>query len=89
MSKQVDESARSASGARRPRWSKSVRMEARRAETRRHGARFTTAAPEGIRPTALMKKVTEQLVVEMTEAQPPARKDHTFCAMLLRRQKTP
>ena len=41
-------------------------MVARRAETRRSGTRFTTAAPEGGRPTIVNANVTEQLVVQMT-----------------------
>ena len=49
MSKQEGESDRSASGA-QTMIVKSVRMEARRAETLRSGARFTTAAPGGGAP---------------------------------------
>lgn len=89
MSKQAGESDRSASGARRPGWSKSVRMEARRAETRHHGARFTTAAPGGVRPTTGNAQITEQLVDQMTEALRPARKDRMSCAMPPGRQTTP
>lgn len=59
-------------------------MEARRAETRRSEARFTTAAPGGVRPTIGNTMVTEQLVDQMTEALRPAHKDHTFCATLTR-----
>lgn len=88
MSKQEGESDRSASGARRPRWSENGRMVARRAETRRSGDRFTTAAPEGGRTTTGNANVTEQLVDQMTEALRPARKDRMSCAMLPRRQKT-
>ncbi|MNF66643.1 hypothetical protein D3C85_1059930 [compost metagenome] len=64
-------------------------MEARRAETRHHGARSTTAAPGGGRPTIGNAKITEQLVGRMTEALRPARKDRMSCAMLPHRQKTP
>lgn len=89
MSKHEGESDRCASGARRSRWSKSVRMEARRAETRHHGARFTTAAPGGVRPPTGNAQITEQLVDQMTEALRPARKDRMFCAMPPRHQTTP
>jgi hypothetical protein len=43
-------------------------MGARRAETRRSGARFTTAVPGGVRPTTDNAKIIEQLVDQMTEA---------------------
>ena len=89
MSKQEGELDRSASGARRQWWSKNVRMEARRAETRHHGARFTTVAPGGVRPTTGNAEITEQLVDQMTEAQRPVHKDHTFFAMPPRHQTTP
>ena len=89
MSKQEGELDRSASGARRQWWSKNVRMEARRAETRHHGARFATAVPGGGRPTTGNAKITEQLVDQMTEAQRPARKDRMSRAMLPRHQTTP
>lgn len=64
-------------------------MEARRAETQRSGARFTTAAPEGGSPTTGTANVTEQLVDQMTEALRPARKDRMFRAMPPRHQTTP
>lgn len=89
MSKPEGESDRSASGARRPGWSKSVRMKARRAETRHYGARFTTAGPVGVRPTTGNAQITEQLVDQMTEALRPARKDRMFCAMPPRHQTRP
>jgi hypothetical protein len=64
MSKLESDLGHHASGARGPGWSKSVRMEARRAETQRSGARFTTAAPEGIRPTALIKRLPNSSLIE-------------------------
>ena len=87
MSKQGSDLGHYASGARRPGWSKSGRMGARRAETRRSGTRFTTAVPEGGRPTIRNAKVTEQLVDQVNEVLRPVRKDHTSCAMLFRRQR--
>lgn len=45
--------------------------------------------PRRGRPTTGNANVTGQLVDQITEAQRPVRKDHTFFATLLRRQKTP
>jgi len=64
-------------------------MAARRAETRRSGARFTTAAPEGGSPTTGNANVTEQLVGQMTEALRPTRKDRMSRAMPPRHQTIP
>ena len=64
-------------------------MEARRAETLRSGARFTTAAPGGGRPAIGNAKITEQLVDQMTEALRPTRKDRMSRAIPPRHQTIP
>lgn len=55
----------------------------------RSGARFTTACPEGGRPTTGNANVIEQFVDQMTEALRPAHKDRMFCAMPPRHQTRP